>query len=129
MRVLTIIAALTLAACGHASEVHSALQCQQRVVDAREAKPVKADPFGAAAYEKLDRSGCSANQIADIDKLYKAGVELNALSQANEDAAASGNEAAHMQAFQKFNNALIGYDELQQTASAKLKQMQASVPQ
>lgn len=124
-----MIAALTLACCGHASEADSELRCQQRIVDASKAELTKADTFGAAAYGKVDKSGCSANQLADLVKLHDLGAGLNTLSQANEDAAASGNETAHMEAFQKFNNALISYGDLQQAAWAKLKQIQAKAPQ
>lgn len=129
MRFSITIAVLVLAACGHASEANSELQCQQRIADAREAQPINADPFGASAYEKIGKQGCSTEQLATIVKLHALAANLAKLSDANEAAAASGNEEAHMRAFQDFNGALIQFSERQIAEHSKLKAMQAKAPQ
>lgn len=129
MRFSASIAALALAACGHASEANTELQCQQHIVDARKAAPVQADPFGAGFYEKIDKKGCSSEQLATIAKLHDFAANLAKLSNANEAAAASGNEETHMRAFQDFNGALIQFSEWQIAEHSKLKEMQAKASQ
>ncbi len=128
-----IITALMVAACGHASAANPVLDCQQRIVNATRSDAQTdgkdPDPWRVVAYSKVDKSACSPEQIADLDKLHDLGSRMEPLSQANEDAAATGNEELHMKAFQTFNDALIEYGGLQQAAAAKLAHMKSEAPQ
>lgn len=126
MKFAMIVAALLATACS-AEAKDAVLACQQRISDARTAaSDVKVDPFGAEAYAKLDKAGCSPEQIAEIKTLHELAASLKPLSEANEAAGASGDEAKHMEAFQKFNDALIKLDDLQDTATDNLQKMKSA---
>jgi hypothetical protein len=126
MKFLVILLALGSAACSAKSE-NPTLACQQRISEARLAGgDSDKDAFGASAYKKIDRKGCSAEQVAEIKALYELAVQLPVLMDANEEAGASGNEATHMQAFQEFNNALIQMNALQDAATEKLAKMKSA---
>lgn len=124
------LAALLVAAC--APSEHPELACQKRMVAVRgqsdsdaNAPGIKADPFHAQGYSALDLKGCTAKQRAEISRLTDLARHLPGLMEANERAAASGNAAAHMAAFQAMNDALIAIDDLEQGAAANLERMQA----
>lgn len=126
MRIAIILMALVPAACSASSEKPE-LACQQRIADARLVPSNgEDDPFGAAAYAKIDKNGCSEEQLGDIKAIVDLATNLPIWMKANEDAAKSGNEAAHMEAFQKFNNGLIAIDDLQDVATDKLEKMKAA---
>ena len=114
------------AATGCGSAVDPQVACQERLIAAGDAPPANDDVFGYRHYAELARSGCSARQLATLDRLAALTKALPALSDANERAAAIG-EKAHMAAFQRMNDALIELNDLQQAADADLARME--VPQ
>ena len=123
---LAALALLLPAACTGADD--PVLACQKRLVVARgqadaEMADAKGDPFGAARYEKLDRAGCSAAQLDRITRLAAIARSMPALMDANERAARTGDATAHMDAFQRMNDALIELSDLEQAASADFERM------
>lgn len=120
-RSLAAVLAATLAAC--AAGENAELACQQRLNAAADAPSAEAD-FGAAAYARLERGGCSAAQLALLDQLIKLTRDIAQLNAANEKAAASGDKDAHGAAFQKMNDAVIALDDLQRRVADDLAKME-----
>ncbi|HCF24163.1 MULTISPECIES: hypothetical protein [unclassified Novosphingobium] len=114
------VAGLTACAVGENAE----LACQQRLFAATTKLPSEPEGFGGEAYRKMDRTGCNAGQLAQLDQLIKLTRDLPELNAANERAAESENPAAHEAAFQRLNNAVIALDELQQNVGSDLEKME-----
>jgi hypothetical protein len=121
MRLYLLIATAVVAGC-QAIEGPQ-ITCQKRIVAAREASPSDGDRFGFGAYSRLDRSGCSANQVATVDRLLALIQALPGQIDANERQARQGDERGQMAAFQRMNDTLIELNDLQQKAGADLARM------
>ena len=111
-------ALVLLSGCGPAE--NPLLACLQRIEAAGRVASPDDDSFGAAAYAKVDRKGCNAAQLARLDRVIALTSALPGLSAANEQAAVSGDKAAHMAAFQRFNDALIELNEIQRSLQSDL---------
>jgi hypothetical protein len=114
--------ALTLAACGGGASAE--LACQQRLDGAaNESLPNQAS-FGAEAYARVERSGCTPPQLAMLDRLTALTRELPNLAQANEAAALSGDNAAHSAAFERMIQAVGELNQLQKEVRDNLASME-----
>lgn len=108
--------------------------CQNRLAAAGAGSPDTADSFGHAAYAAMDRTGCTARQLAVLDRIVILTRDLPGLSAANNrigagqigagQISAVRDEAAHMAAFQRMNDAVIELDDLQQGIRADLATME-----
>jgi hypothetical protein len=120
-----------LGACGTEAGANPELACQERIATAQNGAPdaqVNGDAFAADAgrWRALDRNGCTPDQNAVIDALAKSASALSALSAKNEEVGRINPDgAAHMAAFQAFNDALIAYDDLSQAEKRKYAAMRA----
>jgi hypothetical protein len=130
LRLVSLAALLLVAACSPAERPEVA--CQKRVVAVRaqpdepaETGAVSADPFHAQGYAALDLTGCTPEQRSKVARLTDLAKRLPRLMEANERAPATGNDSAHMAAFQAMNDALIALDDLEQGAAADLERMLA----
>lgn len=122
---ISLIAALAmLGGCGTGED--PLLACQQRIDAAGRVVSPEDDSFGAAAYEKVDRNGCNAAQLARLDRVTALTSALPGLTAANEQAGKSGDKAAHMAAFQRMNDALIELNAIQQSLRSDLTAMEQS---
>lgn len=113
---------MPLAGCNAAENPE--LACQKRLAAAREAPAAAGDEFNHQAYAKLDRTGCSAKQMAVLDQVLVLTKTLPGLTEANNRIGASGDKAAHMTAFQQMNNAVIALNDLEQAIRADLAKME-----
>ena len=115
---------------GVAYAFHDAFDRGRHVVDrerhrARGGRVVgRVEGFGGEAYREMDRTGCSAGQLAQLDQLIKLTRDLPELNAANERAAESGNPAAHEAAFQRLIDAVNSLNALQQAVSRDLERME-----
>jgi hypothetical protein len=115
-----------IAACDGAPKTSPELLCQERIAAALSGDgdaEGSGDAFAAEAarWRALDRNGCTSDQGAAIDGLAKAAGELSALSAENEEVGRTNPDgAAHMAAFQAFNDALIAYDDLGQAEKTQI---------
>jgi hypothetical protein len=129
-----LTAVVLVSGCG--AQPSPELVCQQRIVGVADRPGPQtaaqtdgdADPFQHEAYAALDRSGCTAKQLAALDRIMVLARTLPVLTEANNRIGESGNDTAHMEAFQKMNNAVIELNDLQQGAKADLEAMVASQP-
>jgi hypothetical protein len=122
MRALAFAAILLLPAC--ATGESPELACQKRLAAARDAQATPGDDFNHRTYAALDRTGCTAKQLAALDRIIALTRDLPGLSEANNRIGQSGDEQAHMAAFQKMNDAVITLNELEQAIRADLAQME-----
>jgi hypothetical protein len=122
MRAITLTALLLLSAC--AAGESPKLACQKRLVGVHLAQPLPGDEYNHRAYATLDRTGCTAKQLAALKRFTALTSNLPALTEANERIGKSGIEAAHMIAFQAMNNALIELNDLQQSIRVDLARME-----
>jgi hypothetical protein len=127
MRVpLLIGATLVLAACSPAENPE--LACQQRIVAVQDqsgpATVPETEAFQHSAYAAVDRTGCTAAQLAKLNQITRLAKELPALTAANNKLGES-KDPGHPAAFQAMNNAVIALNDLQQGAKADLEQMTA----
>lgn len=123
MRRLLLLLAPLLASCA-AEAVNPELACQRRLAAAREAEPAEGDDFNGQAYAALDRTGCTAKQLAVLDQILILTTALPGLTQANNIIAATGDKAGHSAAFQKMNDSVIELNALEQSIRADLAQME-----
>lgn len=119
---ISLIAALAMLG-GCATGEDPLLACQQRIDAAGRIISPEDDSFGAAAYAKVDRQGCNSAQLARLDRVIALASALPGLNAANEQAATSGDKAAHMAAFQRMNDALIELNAIQQSLRSDLAAM------
>ena len=118
-----LIALVVLTGCKAGAD--PVIQCQQRLVAARDAPFASDDKFGYRPYARMDRSGCNPKQLAMLDRLLALTKAMPGLVEANERAATHGNEQAHMAAFQRMNDAIIELNDLHQAMDADLARMAA----
>jgi hypothetical protein len=116
---------IAMALCGCTKQPDPVLACQQRLASARDVVGSADDQFNHAAYAKLDRTGCTAPQLAMLDRILVLTKELPGLTDNNEQIARNGSEAEKMAAFQRMNNAVIALGEQQQVILADLAKMEA----
>ena len=121
-RAVIALCAAVLTAC--AAGENAELACQQRLFAAADKLPSEPEGFGGEAYRKMDRTGCSAGQLAQLDQLIKLTRDLPELNAANERAAESGNPAAHEAAFQRLIDSVNSLNALQQAVSRDLERME-----
>lgn len=123
-----VLAAATLLAtgCSAVGAASPELACQRRLAAAREAKPVAGDDFNHHAYASLDRTGCTAKQLTELEKILALTTELPLLTQANNAFGHSNNQAAQMAAFQEMNNAVIALNALEQAVRSDLAKLEAA---
>lgn len=122
MRALAFAVILLLPAC--AAGESPELACQKRLAAARDVQAAPGDDFNHRAYAVLDRTGCTAAQLAALDRITALARDLPGLVAANNQAGRSGDKQAHMTAFQTMNNAIIELNDLQQRIRADLAQME-----
>ena len=112
---------LMVAGCAATDIVSPELACQRRLAAAREVEPAEGDSFNHQAYAKVDRTGCSAKQLATLDKILALTKDLPILSDANLGAKDQATIAA---TFQRMSDAVIALDDLQQAIRSDLAQME-----
>lgn len=123
LRTIAVLLAAGSLASGCARGDSPELACQKRIAAAREAPDLAEGSFGAEAYAKVDRSGCSARQLAKLDRISQLASALPELLETNNRIGAGKDEAAHMAAFQAMNDALIELNDLEQSARSDLAMM------
>lgn len=122
MRALAFAVIMLLPAC--AAGESPELACQKRLAAARDVQAAPGDDFNHRAYAVLDRTGCTAAQLAALDRITALTRDLPGLTETNDRIGQNGDEQAHMAAFQKMNDAVIALDNLQQGIRAELVQME-----
>ena len=112
--------------------VDPVLECQRRILDKIQGPQldpsdaaIKANAWGRAPLLKLDRKGCSKEQLAMVDRLIAMTYELEQLNEANTQASRSGYKARHMGAYDRFIDKLYAYDDLGKSAAAELDRLEA----
>jgi hypothetical protein len=125
MRGFVLLLAPVLAAgCTAAETVSPELACQRRLAAAREAPAAEGDEFNHQAYAALDKTGCTAKQLAVLDQILILTTALPGLTQANNIIGTTGDKAGHSAAFQKMNDSVIELNELERAVRSDLAQME-----
>lgn len=118
---------LILAACSPAENPE--LACQQRIVAVPDqpgaATVPEAEAFHHSAYAAVDRTGCTAAQLAKLDEIASLTKELPTLSATNQKLG-ENKDPGHAAAFQAMNNGVIELNGLQQGAKSDLERMTAN---
>lgn len=105
------------------------LACQKRIVGAGSQggaeRPDSEDPFQSGRYAAVDRTGCTAQQQATLDRITALTKALPGLTEANQQAGRGGDPDRHMTAFQAMNDALVELNDLLRRAGADLDRLSA----
>lgn len=125
-RFILVLTSLLVVGCAAAETVSPELACQRRLAAVREAQQAIGDDFNLHAYTNMDRTGCTAKQVAQLDQILKLTKALPALTQASTFIGMTGDKAGHSAAFQKMNDAVIELNALERSVRAALDQMEQS---
>jgi hypothetical protein len=121
----SVLSALLVAGCAAGDSPE--LACQKRIVGAGSQPGAdqadRADPFDSRRYAAVDRTGCTAQQLATLARIVALTKALPGLSEANERAGRSGDPDRHMIAFQAMNDALIELNDLVRGAGVDLDRL------